>query len=118
MSEVTRILSQINDGDPSAAEQLLPFVYDELRKLAAVRPARAKPGQNLQATPMVHGAHARLVDAARVQRRRNRRPFFAATAEVMRRILSDGRSPSRSQQRGTEVLRVTSFLPKGLFYDL
>src|SRR5215831_6808678 len=84
MSEVTRILSAIEQGDPSAAEQLLPLVYDELRQLAAQRLAREKPGQTLEATALVHEAYLRLVGD---QQFANRRHFFAAAAEAMQRIL-------------------------------
>jgi len=87
MSDVTRILSQINDGDPSAAEQLLPLVYEELRKLASAKMAQEKPGQTLQATALVHEAYVRLVDTREVQRWDSRGHFFAAAAEAMRRIL-------------------------------
>ena len=87
MSDVTRILSQIESGDPSAAERLLPLVYDELRKLAAVRLAQEKPGQTLQATALVHDAYIRLVDVDKVQDWNSRGHFFAAAAEAMRRIL-------------------------------
>ena len=87
MSDVTRILSQIESGDPSAAEQLLPLVYEELRKLAAVRLAHEKPGQTLQATALVHDAYIRLVDVEQTQHWDSRGHFFAAAAEAMRRIL-------------------------------
>ena len=88
MSDVTRILSQIESGDPSAAEQLLPLVYDELRKLAAARLAQEKPGQTLQATALVHEAYLRLVGSRnREQSWNNRGHFFGAAAEAMRRIL-------------------------------
>ena len=87
MSDVTQILSQIESGDPSAAEQLLPLVYDELRKLAAARLAQEKPGQTLQATALVHDVFLRLVDVDRGQRWDSRGHFFAAAAEAMRRIL-------------------------------
>ena len=87
MSEVTRILSQIESGDPSAAEQLLPLVYDELRKLAAARLAHEKPGQTLQATALVHEAYLKLVDAEKAQHWKSRAQFFGAAAESMRRIL-------------------------------
>ena len=89
MSDVTRILSQIESGDPSAAEELLPLVYDELRKLAAAKLAQEKPGQTLQATALVHDAYIRLVDVERVQHWDSRGHFFAAAAESMRRILID-----------------------------
>ena len=87
MSDVTRILSQIDSGDPSAAEQLLPLVYEELRKLAAARLAQEKPGQTLQATALVHDAYLRLVDVHEAQRFNSRGHFYAAAAEAMRRIL-------------------------------
>jgi RNA polymerase sigma factor (TIGR02999 family) len=87
MSEVTRILSAIEDGDPHAAEQLLPLVYDELRKLAAQKLAQEKPGQTLQATALVHEAYLRLVDVDKVQHWNSRGHFFVAAAEAMRRIL-------------------------------
>jgi len=87
MSEITRILSAIEQGDPHAAEQLLPLVYDELRKLAAEKMAEEKPGQTLQATALVHEAYLRLVDTEKAQHWDSRRHFFAAAAEAMRRIL-------------------------------
>jgi RNA polymerase sigma factor (TIGR02999 family) len=87
MSEVTRILSAIEQGDPSAAEQLLPLVYDELRRLAAAKLASEKPGQTLQATALVHEAYLRLVDVEKAQQWNSRGHFFAAAAEAMRRIL-------------------------------
>ncbi len=87
MSEVTRILSALEQGDPSAAEQLLPLVYDELRQLAARRLAHEQPGQTLQATALVHEAYLRLVDVDQAQHWNSRRHFFAAAAEAMRRIL-------------------------------
>jgi RNA polymerase sigma factor (TIGR02999 family) len=89
MTDVTQILSQIEDGDPSAAEQLLPLVYDELRKLAAAKLANEKPGQTLQATALVHDAYIRLVDVEKAQHWDSRGHFFAAAAEAMRRILVD-----------------------------
>jgi RNA polymerase sigma factor (TIGR02999 family) len=89
MSEVTRILSAIEEGDPQAAEQLLPLVYDELRKLAAQKLAQEKAGQTLQPTALVHEAYLRLVDTNRVQHWESRGHFFAAAAEAMRRILID-----------------------------
>jgi len=89
MSDVTRILSAIEQGDPRAAEQLLPLVYGELRKLAAQRMAQEAPGQTLQATALVHEAYLRLVDVAKVQNWNSRGHFFAAAAEAMRRILID-----------------------------
>ena len=89
MTDVTQILSQIEQGDPSAAEQLLPMVYDELRKLAASRLANEKPGQTLQATALVHDAYIRLVDVEKAQHWDSRGHFFGAAAEAMRRILVD-----------------------------
>lgn len=87
MSDVTRILSQIESGDPSATEQLLPLVYEELRKLAAAKLAQEKPGHTLQATALVHDAYVRLVDVEKAQHWDSRGHFFAAAAEAMRRIL-------------------------------
>jgi RNA polymerase sigma factor (TIGR02999 family) len=87
MSEVTRILEELQQGDTHAADQLLPLVYDELRKLAAQRLAQEKPGQTLQATALVHDAYQRLVDTEKVQQWNSRGHFFAAAAEAMRRIL-------------------------------
>ena len=89
MSDVTRILSQIESGDPAAAEQLLPLVYDELRKLAAEKMAQEKPGQTLQATALVHEAYIRLVDVEKAQHWDSRGHFFTAASEAMRRILVD-----------------------------
>ena len=89
MADVTQILSQIEQGDPSAADQLLPLVYEELRKLAAVKMAQEKPGQTLQATGLVHEAYMRLVDVEKVQKWDSRGHFFSAAAEAMRRILVD-----------------------------
>ena len=89
MTDVTRILSAIEQGDPKAAGQLLPLVYDELRKLAAQRLAQEKPGQTLQATALVHEAYLRLVGVAEVKDWNNRGHFFVAAAESMRRILVD-----------------------------
>ena len=101
MSDVTHILSQIESGDPSAAEQLLPLVYDELRKLAAAKLAHEKPGQTLQATALVHDAYLRLVgDGEREQSWDNRGHFFAAAAEAMRRILIDQARQKHSDRRG------------------
>jgi RNA polymerase sigma factor (TIGR02999 family) len=87
MTNVTHILSAIEQGDPQAAEQLLPLVYDELRKLAAQKLAQERPGQTLQATALVHEAYLRLVDTEKVQRWKSRGHFFGAAAEAMRRIL-------------------------------
>jgi RNA polymerase sigma factor (TIGR02999 family) len=87
MNDVTTILSAIEQGDPHAAEQLLPVVYDELRKLAAQKLAHEAPGQTLQATALVHEAYLRLVDVDKAQQWNSRGHFFAAAAEAMRRIL-------------------------------
>jgi RNA polymerase sigma factor (TIGR02999 family) len=96
MTDVTRILSAIEQGDPRAAEQLLPLVYHELRRLAAQRLAREKPGQTLQATALVHEAYLRLVDVEQAQSWDSRGHFFAAAAEAMRRILVE---KARRKQR-------------------
>src|SRR6187401_3415827 len=87
MSDVTRILSQIEQGDPQAAEKLLPLVYDELRKLAAAKLAQEKPGQTLEATALVHEAYLRLVADGSSKEWNSRGHFFGAAAEAMRRIL-------------------------------
>src|SRR6266446_3636759 len=100
MSEVTCILSAIELGDPHAAEQLLPLVYEELRRLAAQKLAQEKPGQTLQATALVHEAYLRLVDVEQVQHWDSRGHFFAAAAEAMRRILVDSARRHRAQKRG------------------
>lgn len=100
MSDVTRILSAIERGDPSAAERLLPLVYDELRKLAAQKLAQEKPGQTLQATALVHEAYLRLMDVEAAQQWNSRRHFFAACAEAMRRILVERARARGSLKRG------------------
>ena len=100
MTEVTRILCAIEQGDPHVAERLLPLVYDELRQLAAQKLAQEKPGQTLQATALVHEAYVRLVDAEKVQHWDSRGHFFAAAAEAMRRILIDQARQKQSQRRG------------------
>jgi RNA polymerase sigma factor (TIGR02999 family) len=100
MTEVTRILSHIEQGDAQAAAQLLPLVYEELRKLAAQKLAQEKPGQTLQATALVHEAYLRLVDTDKVQHWNSRGHFFAAAAEAMRRILIDQARQKCSQRRG------------------
>ncbi len=106
MADVTQILSEIEHGDPAAAERLLPLVYDELRKLAAAKLANEHPGQTLQATALVHEAYLRLVDTEKVQDWNSRRHFFMAAAEAMRRILIE--SARRKQQvcRGGDQRRV------------
>jgi RNA polymerase sigma factor (TIGR02999 family) len=100
MSDVTRILSQIESGDPSAAEQLLPLVYDELRKLAAAKLAQEKPGQTLQATALVHEAYLRLVGNGDREAWDSRGHFFAAAAEAMRRILVDAARRKNAEIHG------------------
>src|SRR6266699_7082328 len=100
MSEVTRILSAIEQGDPHAAEQLLPLVYDELRKLAAQKLAQEAPGQTLQATALVHEAYLRLVDVDKAQHWDSRGHFFAAAAEAIRRILIDNARRKRRPKHG------------------
>jgi RNA polymerase sigma factor (TIGR02999 family) len=100
MNEVTRILSAAQRGDAHAAEQLLPLVYDELRQLAAQWLAQEKPGQTLQATALVHEAYLRLVTGAEAQQWDNRRHFFAAAAEAMRRVLLDRARDKRRLKRG------------------
>ena len=111
MSEVTRILSAIEEGDPSAAVQLLPLVYDELRKLAAARLAQEKPGQTLQATALVHEAYLRLVGAGTEQPSQERHwesrgHFFAAAAEAMRRILVKHARDRKRRKRGGGRVRL------------
>jgi RNA polymerase sigma factor (TIGR02999 family) len=100
MSEVSRILSAIDQGDPRAAEQLLPLVYDELRRLAARRLAQEKPGQTLQATALVHEAYLRLVGGDSGAPWSGRGHFFAAAAEAMRRILIDAARSKQAGKRG------------------
>ena len=100
VSEVTRILSAIEEGDPQAAEQLLPLVYDELRRLAAAQMAREKPGQTLQATALVHEVYIRLVDVDKAQHWNSRRHFFAAATEAMRRILVERARTRKCSKRG------------------
>lgn len=106
MNEVTRILGVVENGDERAAEQLLPLVYDELRRLAAKFLADEKPGQTLQATALVHEAYVRLVDGARAQGWQTRGHFFAAAAEAMRRILIDQARKKQSAKRGGGQQRV------------
>jgi RNA polymerase sigma factor (TIGR02999 family) len=106
MSEVTRILSAIDQGDPQAAGELLPLVYDELRKLAARKLAGEAPGQTLQATALVHDAYLRLVGADKVQHWESRRHFFAAAAEAMRRILIDSARQKRTEKHGGQRQRI------------
>ena len=102
--DVTLILSRIEQGEPQAAEQLLPLVYEELRKLAAAKMAQEKPGQTLQATALVHEAYIRLVDADRVRHWDSRGHFFVAAAEAMRRILLNrARDKGRIRHGGGRV---------------
>jgi RNA polymerase sigma factor (TIGR02999 family) len=106
MSDVSRVLSAIEGGDPRAAEQLLPLLYDELRRLAAHRMARESPGQTLTATALVHEAYLRLLGAEQGQQWNSRGHFFAAAAEAMRRILVDRARHKRSLKAGGDRHRV------------
>jgi RNA polymerase sigma factor (TIGR02999 family) len=106
MSDVTRILSAIEQGDPHAAGELLPLVYDELRKLAADRMAQENPGHTLQATALVHEAYLRLVDSTEAQQWDSRGHFFAAAAESMRRILVENARKKKRQRHGGGRRRV------------
>ena len=107
MSDVTRILSAIEQGDPQAADELLPLVYDELRKLAAQKLAQEKPGQTLQATALVHEAYLRLVDTEKAQSWNSRGHFFAAAAEAMRRILVEQSRRKQADKRGGHCQRIS-----------
>ena len=106
MSQVTRILSQVEAGDAEAARQLLPLVYEELRKLAAAKLAQERPGQTLQATALVHEAYLRLVDQSAPQQWNSRVHFFAAAAEAMRRILVESARRKQTLKRGGGEQRV------------
>lgn len=107
MTDVTQILLQIESGDPSAAAELLPMVYDELRKLASARLAQEKPGQTLQATALVHEAYLRLVGPGEPSASwDNRGHFFAAAAEAMRRILVEQSRQKKSMRRGGDRRRI------------
>jgi RNA polymerase sigma factor (TIGR02999 family) len=106
MSDVTRVLAQIESGDQQAASQLLPLVYDELRKLAAAKLAQEKPGQTLQATALVHEAYVRLVDVDKAQHWNSRGHFFAAAAEAMRRILVEIARRKAGPQAGGGMQRL------------
>lgn len=106
MTDVTQILDAIQQGDPSAAEQLLPLVYEELRKLAAAKLAQEKPGQTLQATALIHEAYLRLVGGARDEGWNSRGHFFGAAAEAMRRILVEQARRKKSQRRGGQRERL------------
>ena len=112
MADVTQILSDIQQGDQHAAEQLLPLVYEELRKLAAQRLAQENPGQTLQATALVHEAYVRLVDVDKAQHWNTRGHFFAAAAEAMRRILVDQARRKQAVKHGDGRLRID--LPEDL----
>ncbi len=106
MSQITRILSELEAGDPLASEQLLLLVYDELRQLAAVRMACETPGQTIQATALVHEAFLRLVDAGQAETWANRAHFFAAASEAMRRILVERARAKQRTKRGGQWNRV------------
>jgi len=106
MNDVTRILNAIDQGDPQAAEQLLPLVYGELRRLAAQQLAQEKPGQTFEATGLVHEAYLRLVDVEKVQQWNSRGHFFAAAALAMRRILVDNARRKQADKRGGQGRRV------------
>jgi len=117
MSDVTQILQQIESGDPSAAEQLLPLVYEELRKLAAARMARESPDQTLQPTALVHEAYVRLVDAERATHWSGRGHFFAAAAEAMRRILVERARRKLRPMHGGDRQRVPLFNEAAVTHD-
>src|SRR5262249_970078 len=106
MNDVTQILSRIESGDPTAAEQLLPLVYKELKKLATQQLAHEKPGQTLQATALVHEAYVRLVDGNKAQYWNCRGHFFGAAAEAMRRILIETARSKASIKRGGKFQRI------------
>jgi RNA polymerase sigma factor (TIGR02999 family) len=106
MSDVTGILSAIEHGDPSAAEQLLPLVYEELRKLAAAKLSQEKPGQTLDATALVHEAYLRLVDVDQAQHWNSRGHFIAAAAEAMRRILVENARRKKTAKHGGQRKRI------------
>jgi len=106
MTEVTRILNAIDQGDPQAARELLPLVYDALRRLAAEKLSHEKPGQTLQATALVHEAYIRLVDVQQAPHWNSRGHFFAAAAEAMRRILINSARRKKSVKRGGALCRI------------
>ena len=106
MGDVTRILYQIESGDPNASEQLLPMVYEELKKLAAAKLAHEKPGQTLQATALVQEAYVRLVDVELAQQWNSRGHFFGAAAEAMRRILVESARRKRGPDAGGRYRRI------------
>jgi RNA polymerase sigma factor (TIGR02999 family) len=109
MTDVTRILFAVEQGDPNAAERLLPLVYEELRKLAAARLAHERPGQTLQPTALVHEVYLRLVDVERAQHWNSRGHFFGAAAEAMRRILIEQARRKATEKRGGSLRRVEFF---------
>jgi RNA polymerase sigma factor (TIGR02999 family) len=117
MSDITRILAAIDQGDPSASEQLLPLVYDELRQLAAQRLAAEKPGQTLQATALVHEAYLRLVNVENTPHWKGRGHFFAAAAEAMRRILIENARQKGRAKRGGDWAKV-DFDPRMVGVDM
>jgi RNA polymerase sigma factor (TIGR02999 family) len=106
MPDITHILAAIEQGEPHAAEQLLPLVYNELRRLAAQRMAQEKPGQTLEATALVHEAYLRLVDTDKAQHWNSRGHFFAAAAEAMRRILVENARRKQTSKRGGQARRM------------
>lgn len=106
MTDVTRVISAIEAGDANAAAQLLPLVYDELRRLAAQRLAHEKPGQTLEATALVHEAYVRLVDVDQTQKWNGRGHFFAAAAEAMRRILIENSRRKQAEKHGGGLRRL------------
>ena len=106
MNEVTKILSDIERGDQAASEQLLPLVYEQLRKLAVHKMAQEKPGQTLQATALLHEAYIRLVDVQQAQHWNSRGHFFAAAAEAMRRLLIDNARKKKALRRGGDMQRL------------
>jgi len=115
MPDVTQILSRIEAGDPSATDELLPLLYDELRRLAAQRLAQEKPGQTLEATALVHDAYLRLVDGGKPQHWNSRGHFFAAAAEAMRRILIENARRKKSIKAGGAMKRVDFENMPGVF---
>ena len=106
MTDVTKILNDMQEGDSAASEQLLPLVYDELRKLAAARLSQEKPGQTLQATALVHDAYLKLVGGAQADDWNSRGHFFGAAAEAMRRILIDQARHKKTQKAGGDLNRI------------
>jgi RNA polymerase sigma factor (TIGR02999 family) len=106
MNDVTQILSRIESGDPTASQQLLPLVYEELRKLAALRLAQEKPGQTLQATALVHETYLRLVNGSQAQNWNSRGHFFGAAAEAMKRILIENARRKKCEKHGGKLQRI------------